>query len=454
MPTRDLTNVRVINGSRLRNFVSDFSRSSDTRLFTSAGLVTLSITAEKLKIPTTDANPGQLGAALLLKSLDIRTSGAIVLRARVKGTIVVEETGTATSGGATTLTDTGKAWVVNEWTGFFVCITAGTGIGQCRSVVSNTATALTVAAWTIQPNATSVYEIKASLGMFLGLYDGPGNYMALGYAQSIDVLANELVAGMSYSQFASGKINHHAGHAYDPEDFEMSTHFVYDPVGDALLLRIYIDGLLVSVGSIGVAAAAPNGLGGTYVFYPAMFTQCIGTYVADSVYAEVSKFVVETGAGTEDIVGGAKVTTLEGVLTGAGEIGDNVLGDGVEGEIVHARDTNKTYRFNGTVWKAIGDCKGADVVAANNQTLGHDGNFFVVTGNTQINAITTQHWEAGVTVKLLFSGTPVVKHNTAGGGGTAVMKLATSADFNAAADSLLFLTYDGTVWHEITRKVA
>lgn len=98
--------------------------------------------------------------------------------------------------------------------------------------------------------------------------------------------------------------------------------------------------------------------------------------------------------------------------------------------------------------------KGADVVAANDLTLGLDGNFFVITGNTQINAITTANWQAGSKVTLLFTGTPTVKHNTAGGAGTAVLFLAGSADLVAANNTILGLIYDGTQWQETFRKVA
>lgn len=71
-------------------------------------------------------------------------------------------TGTATAGAATTLTDGVKTWTANQWTNFQVRITAGTGIGQVRTISSNTGTVLTVPAWTINPDATSVYVIEGN----------------------------------------------------------------------------------------------------------------------------------------------------------------------------------------------------------------------------------------------------------------------------------------------------
>jgi hypothetical protein len=69
--------------------------------------------------------------------------------------------GTATAGGASTLTNGAKTWTVNQWTSFQIRITAGTGLGQFRTIASNTATVITTsAAWTTNPDATSVYAIE------------------------------------------------------------------------------------------------------------------------------------------------------------------------------------------------------------------------------------------------------------------------------------------------------
>lgn len=99
--------------------------------------------------------------------------------------------------------------------------------------------------------------------------------------------------------------------------------------------------------------------------------------------------------------------------------------------------------------RALGK-KGADVASANDITLG-SGNFFVVTGTTQINTVATTNWTAGSSVVLRFSGSLTVKHNTAGTG--AVIFLAGSADFAATANDMLTLLYDGTQWSECARTV-
>jgi len=88
------------------------------------------------------------------------------------------DTGTATAGGGSTLTDTAKAWTVNVQTGRAVVITAGTGSGQHRTIASNTASVLTVStAWTTNPDATSVYKIVDDL--HVALVDSTGSAVLL-----------------------------------------------------------------------------------------------------------------------------------------------------------------------------------------------------------------------------------------------------------------------------------
>jgi hypothetical protein len=82
-------------------------------------------------------------------------------RASNRGTGFVN--GTATAGASTTLTDTAKAWLTNGWANAQVRIISGTGLGQIRTISSNTATVLTVSsAWTTTPDATSVYRIEGN----------------------------------------------------------------------------------------------------------------------------------------------------------------------------------------------------------------------------------------------------------------------------------------------------
>jgi len=118
--------------------------------------------------------------------------------------------------------------------------------------------------------------------------------------------------------------------------------------------------------------------------------------------------------------------------------------------------TNRVSMVNTrtTFLHRLNTSKGADVASANDLTLGTDGNLFIVTGTTTINAITTTNWDASGEVTLIFSGATTVKHNTAGGASTARIFLGGSVDLATNANTVLTLVYDGTQWQEKSRKVA
>lgn len=70
-------------------------------------------------------------------------------------------TGTATSGSATTLVNSAKSWTTDQWIGYQVRITAGTGCGQVRTITDSDATSLTFATGATIDN-TSQYSIEGN----------------------------------------------------------------------------------------------------------------------------------------------------------------------------------------------------------------------------------------------------------------------------------------------------
>jgi len=70
--------------------------------------------------------------------------------------------GTVTNGTSTTIADSTQSWTTNAYADAPVAIQSGTGKGQIRTVVSNTATQLNIDdAWTVTPDSTSVYLLGA-----------------------------------------------------------------------------------------------------------------------------------------------------------------------------------------------------------------------------------------------------------------------------------------------------
>lgn len=85
------------------------------------------------------------------------------------------DTGTATSGGNDTLTNTNKTW--GTLTGQIVHITGGTGSGQWRRIKSNTTQVLTLETkWATNPNNTSTYEIFGPYDLVQSAQGGYLNY--------------------------------------------------------------------------------------------------------------------------------------------------------------------------------------------------------------------------------------------------------------------------------------
>ena len=148
----------------------------------------------------------------------------------------------------------------------------------------------------------------------------------------------------------------------------------------------------------------------------------------------------DASGGTTNIAGyfsSASATNNYGIIVNGGSSGFGVISPTMKVQV--------QGRF-GQYYNNIG------VSAANDLTLS-DANSMLVSGNTQINAITTDGWQQGSIIYLFFSGTPTVKNNTAGGAGTAVIRLAGAADFVASANDVLTLLYNGTDWIEVCRSV-
>lgn len=79
-----------------------------------------------------------------------------------KGCASIED-GLVTSATSNTITDSAKTWVVDEFAGYRLLITSGTGAGQQRTITANTADTLTVGTvWDTNPDATSEYEVCAN----------------------------------------------------------------------------------------------------------------------------------------------------------------------------------------------------------------------------------------------------------------------------------------------------
>lgn len=129
------------------------------------------------------------------------------------GSSVYGDTGTCTSANSDDLSDSTKAWGVNQWKGWLVAVTGGSGSGQVKRIGSNTATELDISGaapagglWATTPDATSTYIIyqgppvetgKATSGSDTTVVDSGANWVTnqwAGYTVAIGAESQTVIS--------------------------------------------------------------------------------------------------------------------------------------------------------------------------------------------------------------------------------------------------------------------
>jgi hypothetical protein len=73
-------------------------------------------------------------------------------------------TGTASAGGASTVTDDTASWVINRFAGGTIELVHGTGSPESKTIISNTNTIITISGtWSVSPAAGTVYHITQAV---------------------------------------------------------------------------------------------------------------------------------------------------------------------------------------------------------------------------------------------------------------------------------------------------
>lgn len=105
-----------------------------------------------------------------LKSFDVRIVGGTgVGQQRIITSVadpVIADYGTASAATALVITDSTKAWQINQWVGYQIRITFSTGVSQVRRIMYNTATTITVAdvnKYAEDPNCNAQFSALAPL---------------------------------------------------------------------------------------------------------------------------------------------------------------------------------------------------------------------------------------------------------------------------------------------------
>jgi hypothetical protein len=99
------------------------------------------------------------------------------------------DAGIASSGTGISISDSSKDWPVDRWANYYLVITGGTGMGQEKSILSNTSDSITVATpFNTPPDNTSTFRIQGDTELL---------YIAMGAHSSIYTycLEQEMVTG-------------------------------------------------------------------------------------------------------------------------------------------------------------------------------------------------------------------------------------------------------------------
>lgn len=128
----------------------------------------------------------------------------------------------------------------------------------------------------------------------------------------------------------------------------------------------------------------------------------------------------------------------------------------VDADIPATQSTLKTFSAGITVSggpltvtsQRVKHARGADVASVNQLTLGTDGNFFNVTGTTQVNLISVANWQSGSVLYLRFTGILVLKYNQAASGDFKPIITISKADVTTAVNDVFAFITDGNFWYQ------
>lgn len=236
---------------------------------------------------------------------------------------------------------------------------------------------------------------------------------------------------------------------------------------------IAANGANIRISGMGAGVPAYAQTGGYVEVWRSKYSTASGlkAYVGNTLYP-AQKMVQIASAGN----GFARITAMSGERTiqdwnpqvtdifyspsvGATTLTSATFGlNGANLQILKATDWTADSGKIGWIFSTVAErpnAQGAAVTAANNLTLGTDGDYFQIAGATQINLLDFTGWKPGRPVKLKFNSTPTVKHNTAVSGNFKPIILNGAVDLVAAANNTLTLVYDWTdsCFYEIGRKV-
>lgn len=122
-----------------------------------------------------------------------------------------------------TLNDSTGTWTTNRWKNYAVRILAGTGAGQIRTILSNTATALTVyKGWNIIPDTSSIFVIQGDSDQMYIAYGGVGEVF-IHNAGTVDTLSHGRIFDQGIACLGGAWLSNSAHVIYEQMPFAIAS---------------------------------------------------------------------------------------------------------------------------------------------------------------------------------------------------------------------------------------
>jgi len=158
------TSVKNDIGATIKDVIGYTTENSGTAIFSGDGSTTSfdiphGLAATPTNVRVSSASPDAEGVYSSRYDADATNIVAKFKTAPSAPTVEDSNSGNI-NGTSSTISDDDKSWTDDEWIGHYVRITGGTGSGQCRRIIDNDATILTISPdWDTIPDNTSVYDI-------------------------------------------------------------------------------------------------------------------------------------------------------------------------------------------------------------------------------------------------------------------------------------------------------
>jgi len=270
----------------------------------------------------------------------------------------VWDRGLATSGTITTLVDTTKAWIVNQFVGYWVRILSGTGNAQLRLITSNTVNTLSWIDAGTALDATSRYSIE---GFDAGTITSATPSTATASGTTSNIAGNILtVGGTINGVFLPGQVLSGTGVSalYNATN-STSTAAVVTVSSTA---NIYVGQVMTMVSGTGTLAA-----GVTTVIQVNSATTFTISQAPTVALSGTNVFVLSGGASIYTSAAGATsssalvtVTNTANLVVGMGVIVTSGVGTFVPGSLV--TNINSTTTFTVSVAPSVALSGGASIV--------------------------------------------------------------------------------------------